>query len=360
MSLHDPKRFSNESRSPRRTRAPGKKRRRKAPRLAEDGWELRRPSLNRPRRRRGRVKKGGYCHLEGDYYLLTCRVLLRRYLFKPDRAIINVFKWAFGVYAKEHGIRIFAVCVMSTHYHLVVLDTRGLVPTFLRDVNRSIANVIKARYRTSGAVFEQEPSKVKLHGAKGVVDKIAYVLANPVAAGAVRNPHEWPGFRTRLSDMGRLVVRGMRPEHYFGRRKTMPADASFEVDEAPIVVDAYDSEGAKEALTRALETKVAEARAEIRAKGWTYVGATRAMGVSPFKQAVAYEVFGARNPDLSTYGLTPEEAADVKREYIAFHIAYQDCRERLLRGESDLLWPPGTWVMVQHFGQRSWPLATAA
>ena len=119
-------------------------------------------------------------------------------------------------------------------------------------------------------------------------------------------------------------------------------------------------EGAKNALAAAIDEKVTEARAEVRRKGWTYLGARRAASVSQFKQASAYEVFGARNPDLSTYGLSPDEAADVKREYIAFHRAYQDCRRRLLRGETDLRWPPGTWAMVQHFGQRSSPMATAA
>lgn len=316
-------------------------------------------SENRRRlRRRGRVRKGGYCHLPGDYYLVTCRVLLRRYLFKPDRAITNAFKYLFGEYARQHGIRIFAVCVMSTHYHLVVLDTRGLLPNFLRDVNRSIANVVKARYRTSGAVFQQEPSKVKLHGARAVVDKIGYVVANPVAAGAVRSPREWPGLRTRLSDMGRSEMVGTRPEHYFGRRKTMRPDASFAVEMPPVVLAAYGPEGATNELAAAIEAKVAEARAEVSRKGWTYLGARRAANVSPFKQAVAYEVFGARNPDLSTYGLSQEEAANVKREYIAFHFAYQECRRRMLRGETDVRWPPGTWAMVQHFGQRSSPSPT--
>jgi len=292
--------------------------------------------------------------------MVTCRVLLRRYLFKPDRAVTNAFKYLFGEYARQHGIQIFAVCVMSTHYHLVVLDARGVLPDFLRDVNRSVANVVKARYRTNGAVFQQEPSKVKLHGAKAIVDKIAYVLANPVAAGAVRDPREWPGMRTRLSDLGRSVVRGTRPEHYFGRRKTMRPEASFGVEMPAKLLEAYGAEGAVEELTAALEEKVAEAQAEIRRKGWTYLGAKRAMSVSPFKQAVAYEVFGSRNPDLSTYGLSSEDAANVKREYITFHRAYQDCRERMIRGETEVLWPPGTWAMVQHFGQRAGPLSTTA
>ena len=140
----------------------------------------------------------------------------------------------------------------------------------------------------------------------------------------------------------------------------MRPDASFAVEMPPVLLDAYGREKAMEELTLALEEKVAEARVEVRRKGWTYLGAKRAMSVSPFKQAVAYEVFGARNPDLSTYGLTAEEAATAKREYIAFHLAYQACRQRLMRGETDVLWPAGTWAMVQHFGQRAGPLPTAA
>jgi hypothetical protein len=117
---------------------------------------------------------------------------------------------------------------------------------------------------------------------------------------------------------------------------------------------------AKTAVAAAIEAKVAEARAEVSRKGWTYLGAKRAANVCPLEQAVAYEVFGARNPDLSTYGLSQQEAATVMREYIAFHLVYQDCRRRMLRGETDLRWPPGTWAMVQHFGQPSSPMATAA
>ena len=241
-----------------------------------------------------------------------------------------------------------------------MLDAEGRLPDFLRDVNRSVANVINARYRTSGSVFQQEPSKVKLHGWAAVVDKVAYVIANPVAAGAVRDPREWPGLRTRVADMGRSVVHATRPEHYFGRRKTLPADASFAVEMPPIVVEARGEEGARAALEEGLKAKLDEARAEVSRQGRIYQGAKRAEKVSPFKQAGAYEVFGARNPDLSTYGLSPEDAMRVKGDYIAFHVAYQDSRLRMLRGEVDVRWPPGTWAMVRHFGQRGSPMATAA
>jgi hypothetical protein len=65
------------------------------------GSRAARAESGRRRHRRGRVKKGGYCHLAGDYYMVTCRVLLRRYLFKPDRAILNAFKYLLGEYAQR-------------------------------------------------------------------------------------------------------------------------------------------------------------------------------------------------------------------------------------------------------------------
>ena len=158
--------------------------------------------------------------------------------------------------------------------------------------------------------------------------------------------------------MGRTTIRGTRPEHYFGRRKTMRPNAAFIVEMPAPLVEAYGDEGTKRVLTEALEAKVAQALREVRTKGWRSVGANRAANVSPLEQAVPFEVFGSQNPDLSTYGLPREEEARVKRAYIAFHLAYHECRQRTLRGDPDVRWPPGTWAMVRHFGQRSSPLPT--
>ena len=296
----------------------------------------------------------------GDHIFASPRILHRRYLLKPDRKMIATLRWIFAHYATVHGVEILALCVMSTHYHIVLRDLLGVNPNFFRDVNRSIANVLKARYGFSGQVFEQKPNKMVLHSAEAVADKIGYTLANPIAAGAVREPHEWPGLRTRLDDMGKTVIVGHRPEAYFGKRKTMPAQASFQVAEPTWLIETLGREGAEKELREALERHVKEARAAVRAKGWKYLGADRAMTVNPFKCATAYEVFGSRVPRLSTFGLKPEEAIVVKQEYVAWQLRYDECRERMLRGETGILWPPGTWAMVQFFGQRAEPLATAA
>ena len=97
-----------------------------------------------------------------------------------------------------------------------------------------------------------------------------------------------------------------------------------------------------------------KARAAVKSAGWKYLGGDGVMRLSPFKRAKSYEVFDKLTPHFATIGLTKEEAIQVKREFIACQERYDDCRERFLRGEN-VIWPAGTWAMVQFFGQTAEP-----
>jgi hypothetical protein len=74
------------------------------------------------------------------------------------------------------------------------------------------------------------------------------------------------------------------------------------------------------------------------------------MKLSPYKRAKSYEVFDQLTPHFATIGLSKEEAIHVKMEFIAWQELYDGCRECFLRG-AHVIWPAGTWAMVQFFGQ---------
>jgi len=229
--------------------------------------------------------------------------------------------------------------------------TAELLPGLQPDRRRTVAQFVKAKYGWSGAVFKKMSPPVVLHSAFAVADKIGYTLANPVAAGAVRFPREWPGLISRLKDMGKKVHQGNRPTHFFGKQKTLPDDSSFPLAMCSWMVEHYGSEkAARVVLEERLAHHVDKARAAVKSAGWKYLGADRVMKLSPFKRAKSYEVFDKLTPHFATIGLTEEEAIQVKREFIAWQVRYEDCRERFLRGEA-VLWPAGTWAMVQFFGQ---------
>ena len=107
-----------------------------------------------------------------------------------------------------------------------------------------------------------------LRSAFAIVDKIAYTLANPVAAGAVRFPREWPGVISRLRDMGQKVHRGKRPNHFFGKQKKLPASSSFALKMCPWLVSDYGGEeAAREVLKERVEHHVRRAQQAVKQKG---------------------------------------------------------------------------------------------
>ena len=307
-------------------------------------------SGTRKKRRRGnrRVRV-----VPGQTLALAVRCVRRHYLLRPDRETNQAFAYLLALVAKKYGIEVYAACVMRNHYHMVFRDVRGCYPNFLRDLNRMLAQFLKAKYRWTGSVFAQKPCRIVCLHPEAVVDKIAYTLANPVSAAAVRYHHEWPGFRTRIGEMGKRIIGGKRPAHFFGKRKTLP-------DEAAIVL-AYPNEleqhfGSRDAANAAIQDKLTwhleRARTAIANKGWKYLGRERAMKLSPYKRAKGYEVFDQIKPQISTIGLTHQESILAKQAITHWNLVYDAARERFLDGEH-VLWPAGTWAMVEHFGQEA-------
>ena len=258
-----------------------------------------------------------------------------------------------GHYAEKWSQDILGFCFMSNHFHIVLRDPKGIRPKFFADFHRSLAQVIKDKYGWSGSVFTKLSPPVVLHSAFAVADKLGYTRANPSAAGAVRYPRDWPGLISHVSDMGRKVYRAKRPERFFGKEKTLPATSSFELKMCPWLLEEYGGrEGAMKVINERVDHHVQRAHRAVKKKGWTYLGAKRVKKQSPYKRAKSYEVFGRMTPHFATIGLSPEETIAVKQEFVAWQCRYDECRERFLRGE-DVIWPAGTWAMVQLYGQKA-------
>ena len=143
------------------------------------------------------------CVLQGTTYLVTRRCLGRRFLLRPDPALNELFRYCLARAAVAHGIELHAVTVMSNHYHLVLTDPRGVLPDFMRALNRQVAMGVKRLRNWDEVVWEPHVaySAVALEGPQEVLDKVVYTLLNPVSAGLVRRPERYPG-AVRLSQVG--------------------------------------------------------------------------------------------------------------------------------------------------------------
>ena len=277
-------------------------------------------------------------------YLLTRRVLRRHFLLRPDAVITNLILYALAVSAQRFGIQVHALCAMSTHLHLVVTDERGVLPSFLGFFHRMVALGTKVLRAWEGPVWDNEPtSMVLLTTRQAVVEKIAYTLANPVAAGLVRHASEWPGAKVLVDELGGGVLRAARPEVYLDPTNPLwPEEATLEVSLPPaFAVD--EVEDFRREVAAELARAEAKAHAERAREG--VLGADRAGSVSPYERATSFEPVRALNPTFAVGRGSADAWRRAAAAVRAFRAAYRVALAQWCKGVRDVLFPEGTWWM---------------
>jgi putative transposase len=286
-----------------------------------------------------------------DTYLITRRVVCRTFLLRPDAIITQIVLYALAVSATRFGMQVHAFCTMSNHLHLIVTDSLGVLPDFLHFFNRLVALCTKVFRAWEGSLWDSNAaSVVRLTTRAAVVEKIAYVLANPVAAGLVPRADEWPGAKVSVGELGRGMLHAKRPKVYLDpENPTWPEEATLPLTLPPIIeqddATRFRDDVADELLR--LEGKV---HAEMWQKGRSFLGAKQIMAVSPHDRATSVEPQRGRNPTFAVgrdqHDLGLRAAAAVR----AFRAEYREALERWREGVRcdrvrNVVFPAGTWWM---------------
>jgi len=172
--------------------------------------------------------------LPGSTWMVSRRCSERRYLLRPDQFVGRAFLYILGYAAAVVGIRLHCYLVMSNHWHGVVTDPRGMLPRFLQRVHRLVAVVVNVlRGRWEALWSSSKPSELRLESPQDVLDKMVYVLTNPVRAGLVERVSDWPGLWSDPRQLLRGPVEVKRPKLYFRPDGKMPADVRVRLSKPP-------------------------------------------------------------------------------------------------------------------------------
>lgn len=278
----------------------------------------------------------------GKTYLLTRRTLRRYFLLRPDDEMKELVEYSLAVAAHLYGMEVHALCAMSTHIHVVLTDPRGRLPFFLAYFHRLVAMGTKILRGWEGSIWDSEQtSVVELLTRTAIVEKIAYVLANPVAAGAVRDPDEWPGAKTRVFDIGQAVLKTTRPKVYFAARN-WPTVVELPITLPPMITTA-DAKTFRDDVANALAHEVAVARTTIDPTN--ILGAKHAAMISPETRSKTPEDTRKLNPTFAAGRGCGAVAAIATRAVTAFRTAYHAALARWRTGDRDVAFPAGTWWM---------------
>ena len=278
--------------------------------------------------------------LPGETHLITRRCSQRTFRLRPSEQTNNAFLYCLAVAAKKSGVVVHAVCVMSDHHHAVVTDVDGALPIFFRELHRMTAKTLNASQGQTENLWSPEPTNaVYLAEAEDVLRKIAYVVANPVDAGLVAQPEEWPG--VLLWGEQRLLVK--RPREYFDPN----GDADDEIEllivppRAALELADWDRRLAAE-----ISALVAEAHVAVSELGWRFLGKAAVLAASFVARAKSYEIKRGVVPKIAAIHRETRKA--VIREYARFHAAYDVALAAWRAGDRGALFPPGTWWMRVH------------
>jgi REP element-mobilizing transposase RayT len=278
--------------------------------------------------------------LPGTTYLVTRRCLSRQLFLRPSTTVNQILLYLLAVAAERYGVEVHAYCFLSNHYHLVVTDPDGRLPAFQQFLDALAARAINAHLGRWETLWAPDSySAVTLPSPADVVAKAAYVLANPVDAGLVAAGSAWPGLWSAPERVGGAAFRVKRPEGFFAPDGTMPEEAALRLT----TPRGFDSaERFKDELARTLAEREEKARALRRGRGG-FLGRARVLAQKAMTRPRGVEPRRNLNPRVA--GRDRWKRQEVIGRLVEFLESYRDAWARRRAGESEVVFPCGTYLM---------------
>jgi putative transposase len=274
--------------------------------------------------------------LRGTTYLVTRRCLQRQFLLRPGKVTNQVFAYLLALAARRFGVEVHAYCVLSNHYHLVVTDPGAQIPAFQQLLDALVARAINALYGRWETFWAPASfSAVTLASAQDIIDKAAYVLANPVLAGLVRSGRKWPGLRSSLADIGG-TIEVERPTHFFDEQGHLPKALELTLAVPP-------GFASTEAYRERLEAAVAEREAAAARRVTGFLGVARVLQQRPFDRPRSKEPRRTLSPRVASKDRW--RLLELAGRLKAFLAAYRDALLVWREGKVEPVFPAGTYLM---------------
>jgi REP element-mobilizing transposase RayT len=83
-------------------------------------------------------------------------------------------------------------CLMDTHYHLLLVTPRGDLAAAMQRLNGLYGQTYNRRHGSSGHVFKERYHSRFVQTESHLFEVCRYIALNPVRAGVVDSPADWP------------------------------------------------------------------------------------------------------------------------------------------------------------------------
>jgi REP element-mobilizing transposase RayT len=269
-------------------------------------------------------------------------------LLTPRGQISKLFGYAFAKAAGQHSVEVHGVMTMPNHVHSVVTDPHGVIDRMYGDAHSLSARSLNAHLSRWEAFWSSQGlSLVRLEGPQDVMDKLVYMTMNPVKAGLVERPADWPGFKTPPGAVLHRPRVIKRPKTRFYAKSKLPEEVELEVTVPPQLAHLGGREFVRQYEERVKE-EVEALRAERKQKGKSVLGARAVSRLSIHDKPKNEEPRRQRDPQIACKD--KKRRIERLRELVLYRARYRDAWTRRGAGEQNVLFPAGTLLLARHHG----------
>ena len=127
-----------------------------------------------------------------SYYHIYNRGAHKKKIFFSKEQYVYCLK-LLNKYADKYAVYILAYCLMPNHYHLVLQQNEnGSISKFIQTSFNAFSQTINLLEQHSGTLFQGKAKAKLIDSDESVVHVIRYLHLNPVKAGLVKRPEDWP------------------------------------------------------------------------------------------------------------------------------------------------------------------------
>ncbi|MDD5329347.1 MAG: transposase [Sulfuricella sp.] len=124
-------------------------------------------------------------------YHVTARGDRREPIYEDDEDR-NMFLRTLGEVIRQFNWLCHAYCLMTNHYHLIIETPDGNLAKGMRQLNGVYTQASNRRHRRQGHLFQGRYKSILVDKEAYLLELTRYVVLNPVRAGMVASPADWP------------------------------------------------------------------------------------------------------------------------------------------------------------------------
>jgi len=138
------------------------------------------------------MSKRQVAFLPGQYYHVYNRGANRKTIVRSNENYLFLLR-RIKKYAVEFRVTVIAYCLMPNHYHFLLRqDSEATISAFMQAVFNSYTKAFNKMYERTGTLFEERFRAIAIEKYGYLLHLCRYIHRNPVEAGLVTHPAQWP------------------------------------------------------------------------------------------------------------------------------------------------------------------------